>query len=94
MKECLEEDYATHWSNEQSARAHFYLSKLLRVKGKNSEADMHSALAQQVKLRLQKKCGKFFRDDPNDERVVYDLMVPIQDLRLASRVHGASLPWW
>lgn len=82
------------WSIEQKARAQFYYSKLLELRGEQAEAARFAVAAEEVRDRLLREEPRYLRADPADERVVYDLMVPVQDLRLTGKVHGAEAPWW
>lgn len=94
MAIAVKEEYQSHWTREQQARAHFYLSKFLQSQGRIEEARTHANFANTTLQDLLRTCPLYLHVDPADERVAFDLMVPVEDFRLTGPVHGSSEPWW
>jgi hypothetical protein len=89
MRSCLELHVSNHWSCEEQTRARFYFSKLLRKRGKAEEASKMEQAAREMKDQLIKDNPGFLRDDPSDERLVYDQMVGATYFRLTGKLHGS-----
>ena len=96
IKTCLQEDKQSLWSEEQKARAQYYLAKLLRSRGELVEANKIERAAEEMRGRLISEYPEFLgADKGSNSDVIYDLMVPIGRLRFSGKLHGGrALDWY
>ncbi len=96
IKACLQEDKQSLWSEEQEARAQYYLAKLLRSRGDLVEANRLERIAEETRGKLIIEYPKFLgADRGSNSDTIYDLMVPIGRLRFSGKLHGGrDLDWY
>lgn len=96
IKACLQEDKQSLWSEEQKARAQYYLAKLLRSRGDLIEANRIERAAEEIRGRLIIEYPEFLgADKGGNSDIIYDLMVPIGRLRFSGKLHGGrELDWY
>ena len=96
IKACLQEDKKSLWSEEQEARAQYYLAKLLRSRGDLVEANRMERIAEETRGRLIVEYPDFLgANKGSNSDIIYDLMVPIGRLRFSGKLHGGRpLDWY